>query len=104
MVISMLTIGGIFAIAFIYVEWKVSRLPMMPRECHSPTISLAYPLTSIVSMFKNTPVAAILFQNFFFGIVFYCYLYYLPLYYQNVRRYSPIRSATLTLPLVLTQS
>ncbi|KAF2436633.1 putative MFS transporter [Tothia fuscella] len=87
MVISMLVIGGLFAIVFIYVEWKVSRLPMMP-----------------LSMFKNKPVAAILFQNFFFGMVFYCYLYYLPLYFQNVRLYSPIRSATLTLPLVLTQS
>jgi len=30
MVITMLTIGGIFAIAFVYVEWRVSSLPMIP--------------------------------------------------------------------------
>lgn len=40
MVISMLTIGGVSAGAFVYVEWKVSKLPMVPstseqsrREC-----------------------------------------------------------------------
>lgn len=32
MCISMLTIGGVFAVAFIIVEWKVSSLPMMPRK------------------------------------------------------------------------
>ena len=37
-------------------------------------------------------------------MVFYGYLYYLPLYYQNVRRYSPVKSAYLTIPLVVTQS
>ncbi|KAF2400526.1 MFS general substrate transporter [Trichodelitschia bisporula] len=87
MVISMLVIGGIFAILFIYVEWRVSALPMMP-----------------LSLFKNTPVAAILLQNFFFGAVFYTYIYYLPLYYQNVRQFSPLKSAFLTIPLTLTQS
>jgi len=87
MVISMLTIGGIFMIAFIFVEWRVSRLPMMP-----------------MSVWKNTPVASILVQNFFFRIIFYGYLYYLPLYFQNVRRFTPIKSALLTIPLVVTQS
>jgi MFS family permease len=32
MVISMLTIGALLIVAFILVEWKVSRLPMVPRE------------------------------------------------------------------------
>jgi MFS family permease len=49
-------------------------------------------------------VAALLFQNFFFGMVFYNYLYSLPLFYQNVRKFSPIKSALMTLPMVLTQS
>lgn len=30
MVISMLTIGGVFTVAFLYVEWRVSALPMIP--------------------------------------------------------------------------
>ena len=45
-----------------------------------------------------------LFQAFFFGMVFYNYLYTLPLYYQNVRRYTPIHSALMTLPMTLVQS
>lgn len=32
MVISMLTIGGIFTLAFGYIEWRVSSLPMIPCE------------------------------------------------------------------------
>jgi MFS family permease len=37
-------------------------------------------------------------------MVNYNYLYSLPLYYQNVRRYTPLKSALMTLPLVLAQS
>jgi hypothetical protein len=33
-----------------------------------------------VYIFKNGAVSSILVQNFFFGIIFYGYLYYLPLY------------------------
>jgi MFS family permease len=41
MVISMLVIGGIFLILFILVEWKVSRLPMIPsRSTRSAVIRL----------------------------------------------------------------
>jgi MFS family permease len=36
MVISMLSIGGASVIGFIYVEWKVSRLPMVPSTLHQP--------------------------------------------------------------------
>lgn len=43
-------------------------------------------------------------QNFFFGVVFYTYVYILPLYFQNVRQFSALRSAVLTVPLVLTQA
>jgi hypothetical protein len=77
MVISMLTIGGLFFALFLIVEWKVSPLPMMPRTC----ISLARSqLIVLVYIFKNGAVSSILVQNFFFGIIFYGYLYYLPLY------------------------
>lgn len=30
MVIAMLTVGGVLGLAFIFVEWKVAPLPMMP--------------------------------------------------------------------------
>ena len=49
-------------------------------------------------------VCAILIQNFLFGIVYYSHLYYLPIYYQNARQFSPLLSATLTIPFVAGQS
>ncbi|TID17364.1 mfs transporter [Venturia nashicola] len=87
MVVSMLVIGGIFCGLFIYVELKVARLPILP-----------------LSMFTNRPVAALLLQNFFFGMVLYTHIYALPLYFQNVREFSPIKSAMMVIPLVSTQS
>ncbi|TGO27077.1 hypothetical protein BPAE_0048g00490 [Botrytis paeoniae] len=87
MVISMLTLGCICLVAFLIVEWKFAVMPMMP-----------------LNLFKNPAVFAILTQNFLFGIVYYSHLYYLPIYYQNARQYSPLMSAALTIPFVATQS
>ncbi|KAF2762778.1 MFS general substrate transporter [Pseudovirgaria hyperparasitica] len=87
MVISMLTIGGLSLIAFVLIEWKFAKLPMMP-----------------LSLWTNPAVAALLIQNFFFGAVYYAYLYFLPLFYQNALGYSPMRSAVMTFPIVLTQT
>ncbi|KIW04006.1 hypothetical protein, variant [Verruconis gallopava] len=87
MVISMLTIGVLFLVAFVMVEWKVSRLPMIP-----------------LSLFRNRPVAAMLIQNFLFGLCIYTQQYMLPLYYQNVRRMTPIHSAEMMIPLTVTQA
>jgi MFS family permease len=87
MVISMLAVGGCSFIAFLYVEWKVATLPMMP-----------------LSMFRNAPVAAILAQNFFFGMVYYSNLYYIPLYIQNVRGWSVLISAGFLVAINVPQS
>jgi predicted MFS family arabinose efflux permease len=87
MVISMLTLGSISAVLFILVEWKWSAMPMMP-----------------LYVFKNPAVCAILIQNFLFGIVYYSHLYYLPIYYQDARQFSPLLSAALTIPFVAGQS
>jgi MFS family permease len=61
-------------------------------------------LTSIVRLFSNRALAAMLVQNFFIGIVFYSLLYYLPIYYQSAREMSILSSAALILPLVIAQS
>ncbi|PYH95744.1 MFS general substrate transporter [Aspergillus ellipticus CBS 707.79] len=87
MVISMLTIGGCALIAFILIEWKVAVLPMLP-----------------VVFFKNKVLCALFLQSFLLGAVYQSSLYYLPLYYQNARDWSPIISASLTAPMVLFQS
>jgi MFS family permease len=87
MVITMLCISLVSAMIFLLIEWKVALLPLMP-----------------LSMFKNAAVAAILVQNFLFGCAYYAELYYLPIYFQNVRGWSPIQSSALLVPFVLSQA
>ncbi|CAG8978072.1 hypothetical protein HYALB_00000744 [Hymenoscyphus albidus] len=87
MVISMITLGSICMLIFLIVEWKFARMPMMPLR-----------------LFRIPAVAAIMAQNFLLGIVYYSHLYYLPIYYQEARQFSPILSAALTIPLVASQS
>ncbi|KAL4946489.1 hypothetical protein BDV06DRAFT_218211 [Aspergillus oleicola] len=87
MVISMLTIGGCAMAAFVLVEWKVAALPMLP-----------------VILFKNKVICALFLQTFLLGAVYQAYLYYLPLYYQNARGWSPIVSAALTCPMMVCHS
>lgn len=86
LVIAMLTIGGSFGIIFLFVEWRAT-LPMMPLD-----------------MFRRPSVAAMLGQSFLFGASYFAYLYYLPLYFQNVKGLSPLMSAVVFLSLVLPQS
>ncbi|THY33031.1 putative major facilitator superfamily transporter [Aureobasidium pullulans] len=85
--ISMLVVGSLCAIAFVIVEWKFAKLPMMPLE-----------------MWKNKSVAFMLVQSFLLGMNYYALIYYLPLYYQNVGGYDVMKSAVLILPLVLVQA
>ncbi|GIJ88508.1 hypothetical protein Asppvi_007432 [Aspergillus pseudoviridinutans] len=83
MVISMLVIGVCSLVAFVFIEWKVASLPMLP-----------------VVFFKNKVLCALFLQSFLLGAVYQSYLYYLPLYYQNARGWSPIASAAMTAPMV----
>jgi hypothetical protein len=87
MVISMLVLGGICAVLFIITEWKVAAMPMMPLH-----------------LWANPAIFAIYVQHFLFGIVYYSHLYFLPIYYQSVRQYTPLESAALTIPFVVGQS
>ncbi|KAK4937254.1 hypothetical protein LTR10_022086 [Elasticomyces elasticus] len=87
MVISMLVIGALSSLTFLFVEWKVATLPMMP-----------------LNMYTNAPVAAVLAQNFFFGMVYYSNLYYIPLYIQNVRGWDTIISAAFLVAINVPQS
>ncbi|KAK5729915.1 hypothetical protein LTR17_011554 [Elasticomyces elasticus] len=86
-IIAMFVVGGVCLAGFLITEWKWAKLPMMPLD-----------------MFKKASVSAMLAQSFLLGAAYYSYLYFLPLYYQNVRRTSPLISAALLLPLVVSQS
>ncbi|KAI7234391.1 putative major facilitator superfamily transporter [Hortaea werneckii] len=86
-VIAMLVVGGVCLLAFLFSEWKLASLPMMP-----------------LSIFRKPSVAAMLAQSFLLGACYYSYLYFIPLYYQNVRGRTPLIAACLQLPLVFAQS
>lgn len=103
MVISMLVIGGLSLIVFFFIEWKVASLPMLPSKQSTCTF-MSHWLTFAVSFFKNPVLSALFVQSFFLGAVYQSYLYYLPLYYQNARGWSPIVSAAMTAPMVACQS
>jgi MFS family permease len=107
MVISMLVIGGVSLIAFFFIEWKVAVLPMLPSKFFphvSGYLAVEPLLTDTVEFFKNRVIVALFLQSFLLGAVYQAYLYYLPLYYQNARGWSPIVSAALTAPMVACQS
>lgn len=112
MVITMLSVGGVSSFLFLLVEWKTARLPLIPRKiarCLSVCLTKYVAVKNIIAndlvrLFRITPVSAILAQNYLFGIVYYSELYYLPIYYQNVRGWNPLIAAALTIPLVVGQS
>lgn len=43
-------------------------------------------------------------QTFLFGSAYQSYLYYLPLFLQNARQFSVLRSASITVAMVVVQS
>ena len=87
LVIVMFIIGGLCLIAFVLIEWKVPKLPMIP-----------------IYLFSRRSLLLILGSNFFFGMAYYGCIYYLPYYFQIVRQLDSIHSAILLLPLVIPQA
>ncbi|RGP62983.1 hypothetical protein FSPOR_8967 [Fusarium sporotrichioides] len=57
-----------------------------------------------VNIYRNGTLSIMLAQNFLFGAVYQSYLYYVPLYLQNPRQYSAIKSAAIYTPLVAAQA
>ncbi|WVR05959.1 hypothetical protein IAU60_002986 [Kwoniella sp. DSM 27419] len=86
-VIAPLIIGFAVLGVFLFVEWKVVSLPLVPMR-----------------LFKNRSVSACYMTTLFNGMAFYATMYYLPQYFQVVKRVSAIRSGVLTLPLMLVQT
>jgi len=86
-IIAMFVVGAVCLMLFLLSEWKLARLPMMP-----------------LAIFTKASVAAMLAQSFLLGAAYYSYLYFLPLYFENVRGKSVLIAACLQLPLVVAQS
>ncbi|OXV09192.1 hypothetical protein Egran_03045 [Elaphomyces granulatus] len=85
--ISMLAIGGCSLLLFLFIEWKVAALPMLPA-----------------SFFQDSVKSVLFMQSFLLGASYQSYIYYLPLYFENARQLSAIQSAILMLPMVSMQS
>ncbi|KAH9886825.1 major facilitator superfamily domain-containing protein [Xylariomycetidae sp. FL2044] len=86
-VISLLTLGATLLILFIIIETRIAKLPMIPFR-----------------LFKQTPTTVIYLQSILYNAVWQIDLYFLPMYFQDVRGYDPLKNAMLMLPLLLTQS
>lgn len=98
----MLALGGLLIMTFVLVEWKFAKLPMMPSK--SPfSLFLYKKLTEAkkVRLFQSDKSAnLILLQGTLHGIVYWANLFYIPMYLQTVRGYSPILSGVIILPMV----
>ncbi|KAF4182377.1 hypothetical protein CNMCM7927_000063 [Aspergillus lentulus] len=84
-VIAMLSAACALWIAFVFLESRVVRLPIVPMR-----------------LFSNGYSANILLaQNLAIGWVYWSNLFYLPMYFQNVRGWSPTEAGSLILPMVI---
>lgn len=83
----MLVVGGFFFILFAIIEKHFAKIPIIPLR-----------------LFGQTSTAVIYFQSALYNSVWQVDMYFLPIYFQDVRGYSPLQSAALILPLLLLQS
>ena len=85
-VIVLLSLGFVFAILFFLVERYFAKLPLMPLR-----------------LFKNRSFSLLTLNSFLAGVYLQSTIYFLPVYFQLVRGYSPIRSSLLLMPVTVSQ-
>ncbi|KAF8939249.1 hypothetical protein BGZ47_008252 [Haplosporangium gracile] len=76
-------VGGLFLLAFLYVEAKVAVEPIMPFR-----------------LFSNQSVSAAYITSFFIGGAFMGAVFYCPLYFQMVMHYNATKAGIHLLPMV----
>ncbi|KAJ4022598.1 hypothetical protein NW752_000196 [Fusarium irregulare] len=84
--ISLLTIGIIMILIFVIIEAYFARIPIIPLR-----------------LFKQRSPAVLILTGFFHDFAWQSTQYFIPLYYQTVRGFSPLKSATLIVPFLLAQ-
>jgi hypothetical protein len=85
MVVCLIIFGVVTLGAFIVVEWKFAKYPIVPMR--------------LFSSMSNVSVFGIAYLH---GAIFIANLYYLPLYFQSVLGASPILSGVYLLPVAIT--
>ncbi|RKL48643.1 hypothetical protein BFJ72_g1542 [Fusarium proliferatum] len=84
--ISILTIGLLMLLAFIIIEAFFARIPIIPLR-----------------LFKQRSPAVLILTGFLHDFAWQSTQYFVPLYYQTVRGFTPLESATLIVPFLLAQ-
>lgn len=70
--IALFCVSGVAAIAFVYVQARVARLPLLPISLSALlTCGLCSRSDTIPCRFKNYNICLILLQTFLVGIVYY---------------------------------
>lgn len=85
--ISTLTIGVVLGVLFVLYEWKLAPLPIMPLR-----------------LYKAPHCSALYMQSFLTGLAYFGNLFYLPIYFQSILKYSALISGALILSVVVTTS
>nr|A0A3G1DJG1.1 RecName: Full=MFS-type transporter M2; AltName: Full=Squalestatin S1 biosynthesis cluster protein M2 [Phoma sp. MF5453]AMY15059.1 MFS transporter [Phoma sp. MF5453] len=84
--ISLLSVSGAAFLAFLFIEWKFATLPIIP-----------------LTIFAIPDVSALLMQTFTLGWVNQANVYFIPIYAQNLRQWSPVISGVLLFPIIAVQ-
>lgn len=86
-VLSLLIIGSIMILFFIFSEKRLARFPLIP-----------------MALFTQRSTITAFLVAFAHGMVSFGVEYYLPLYFQSVRQVSPLKSGILVLPMMITEA
>lgn len=87
MVIALLIVGGLALVVFVLTEGCLAKIPIMPLH-----------------LFKQQSLTIMLISGAAYDYVWQATQYFMPLYFQEVCGFSPLKSAVLTLPYTLCQS
>jgi hypothetical protein len=82
----MLTIGLLLVLVFIAIEAFVAKIPIIPMR-----------------LFKQRSPSLLLLTGILHDFVWQSTQYFVPLYFQTVRGYTPLQSAILILPFIVAQ-
>ncbi|OHW98682.1 major facilitator superfamily transporter [Colletotrichum incanum] len=86
-VIAAVTVGAFLGVLFVLYEWKLAKLPIMPvRLYQAPHCSYLYG------------------QTFLMGQAYFGNLFYLPIYFQSILKFSPLVAGAMILPVIITTS
>ncbi|USP74541.1 uncharacterized protein yc1106_01815 [Curvularia clavata] len=85
--VACIVTGAVLGLLFVLYEWKLVKLPIMPLR-----------------LYRAPHCWALYLQTFLIGLAYFGNFFYLPIYFQSVRRYSPLVSGALILPVVITSS